>query len=238
MLCSRSNFEQMNALRKRGSRHETTLVKEDTSSLLVIGDADFNYTDWTVSTGNSNFIDSRFDFDGEIFKSRVYQGALRSNMMHNLSRQHRNMDFLCPKSIRSPKGAIHDLRLKDSGDHDEPVGPIFPIASIPHKHLDIVQTKQILEHDSATSDGPEVNVQKLHTQHAFWSYFPAFLEHRKIWMYITPSNTNFWDDQKDEILALYEEGLSIPVIHKRIQNDVFRIRSVLHKQTLGDSIKF
>lgn len=59
-----------------------SLVKEDTSSLLMNGDTDSIRSN---STRNSKLVDVVFDFDREIFNSNAYRGALRSNMMHIMS---------------------------------------------------------------------------------------------------------------------------------------------------------
>jgi len=50
---------------------------------------------------------------------------------------------------------------------------------------------------------------------------------RAIILWSTMSSSYLWDDHKEEIEALYEEGLSVPVIHKRIRSDVFKIRQVV-----------
>ena len=50
------------------------------SSLLWLRDADSCYSRGSIASESSKLLDRIFDFDREIFTSRVYQGAMRSNM--------------------------------------------------------------------------------------------------------------------------------------------------------------
>lgn len=79
-MLSRSIFEQKNLLQSDESRHIVDIVKDDISSLLMIGDPDSCRTSRSIMFDNSNMLDKRFDFDRQIFGCRVYQAALRSNM--------------------------------------------------------------------------------------------------------------------------------------------------------------
>jgi hypothetical protein len=60
------------------------LVKDDTSSLLWLRDAESCGTYRSVVNENLELIDMMFDFDQEIFSSKVYRMATRSNMMQAL----------------------------------------------------------------------------------------------------------------------------------------------------------
>ena len=53
-------------------------VRDDSSSLRCLVDKDSLYSGRTVTTRTSSFISVRFGFDQELFKTRVYQEAVRS----------------------------------------------------------------------------------------------------------------------------------------------------------------
>ena len=79
-MLSRSVFEQTNLLQSDESRHVVDIIKDDLSSLLVIKEEDSCCTVRSIVSENSNMLDKNFDFDSQIFTSKVYQAALRSNM--------------------------------------------------------------------------------------------------------------------------------------------------------------
>lgn len=79
-MLSRSVFEQTNLLQSDESRHIVDIIKDDLSSLLVIREEDSCCTVRSMVSENSNMLDKNFDFDSQIFSSKVYQAALRSNM--------------------------------------------------------------------------------------------------------------------------------------------------------------
>ena len=76
----RSLYEQRNLLQSDENRKAVALVKDDTSSLLWLRDAESHASLRSISTRNSVMLDTVFDFDHEIFNSKVYNMAARSNM--------------------------------------------------------------------------------------------------------------------------------------------------------------
>lgn len=68
-------------LQSKENRHLFNLVKDDTSSLLWLRDAESCGTDRSVVNEKLELIDTEFDFDREIFSSKVYQMAARSSMI-------------------------------------------------------------------------------------------------------------------------------------------------------------
>ena len=81
------------------SRHGIQRLRDDTSSLLWLRDSESILSRKTVSTFDSKVFETVFDFDGEVFNSRVYQMALRSNMKQVLSHKasaHSTPDQLAP----------------------------------------------------------------------------------------------------------------------------------------------
>ncbi|KAL9117504.1 MAG: hypothetical protein Q9187_005958 [Circinaria calcarea] len=83
---SRTLFEQRDLLQSSESRHIIKMVEDDTSSLLWIRDTESYscYSRKSALTENSVMLDTVFDFDREIFHSRAYQVAARSNMKQAL----------------------------------------------------------------------------------------------------------------------------------------------------------
>lgn len=61
------------------------MVKDDTSSLLWLRDADSCYSERSAFEENSELLDTIFDFDLEVFKSKAYLLAMRSNMKHEIA---------------------------------------------------------------------------------------------------------------------------------------------------------
>ena len=61
------------------------MVKDDTSSLLWLRDAESCYSERSAFEENSELLDTTFDFDQEVFKSKAYLEAMRSNMKHELA---------------------------------------------------------------------------------------------------------------------------------------------------------
>lgn len=62
-----------------------------------------------------------------------------------------------------------------------------------------------------------------------YGHFPTTAANGKSSKNLVPPNIPrqmLWDHYKEDIEALYEEGLTVPVIHKRIWSDGFRIRQV------------
>ncbi|KAL8987446.1 MAG: hypothetical protein Q9177_003342 [Variospora cf. flavescens] len=79
MQC-RTQVEQ-EALLRRPENHEIICsVRDDSSSLLWLRDDDSCGTRKSTCTETSDFLDASFAFDPEIFKSRAYLSAMRSNI--------------------------------------------------------------------------------------------------------------------------------------------------------------
>lgn len=67
-------------LQKRESRQIVDSVRDDSSSLLWLRDDESCCTQKTTITETSEFLDTSFTFDREIFNCKPYQVAIRSNM--------------------------------------------------------------------------------------------------------------------------------------------------------------
>ncbi|MCJ1283127.1 guanine nucleotide-binding protein subunit alpha [Xylographa opegraphella] len=81
----RSSSQERTLLQSFESRQLMQRLRDDTSSLLWLRDTESILSRKTMSTFNSKLLETIFDFDGEVFNSKVYQGALRSNMKQVLS---------------------------------------------------------------------------------------------------------------------------------------------------------
>ncbi|KAI4124009.1 MAG: hypothetical protein LQ341_007123, partial [Variospora aurantia] len=72
---------EQEALLRRPENHEIICsVRDDSSSLLWLRDDDSCGTRKSTCTETSDFLDASFTFDPEIFKSRAYLSAMRSNI--------------------------------------------------------------------------------------------------------------------------------------------------------------
>ena len=78
----------MALLQEPGNREIITKTRDDTSSLLWLRDDESHGTRHSVCTENSDFLDSSFIFDREIFSSRAYITAMKSNMKRVVRRAH------------------------------------------------------------------------------------------------------------------------------------------------------
>ena len=96
----RSLSQERTLLQSQESRHAIQRLRDDTSSLLWLRDSESILSRRTVSTFNSQLLETVFDFDGEVFNSRVYQVALRSNMKQVLS--HKASRHSEPSDLASP----------------------------------------------------------------------------------------------------------------------------------------
>jgi hypothetical protein len=104
-------FEQRDLLQSNDSRHPFTLVKDDTSSLLWLRDAQFCGTYRSAVNENLKLIDMMFDFNQEIFSSKVYGMVTRSNMIQALlDGQHEDEKPVTsfPSTITSSNGLGED----------------------------------------------------------------------------------------------------------------------------------
>ena len=75
---SKTTFEQKLLLENPLSRDVIDKVKDDSSSMVVLGDMDSDITKQTRSTDNSSKLSRVFQFDTELIGSAVYQRAVRS----------------------------------------------------------------------------------------------------------------------------------------------------------------
>ena len=96
----RSLSQERTLLQSSESRHVIQRLKDDTSSLLWLRDSESILSRRTVSTCNSKLLDTVFDFDSEVFNSRAYQVALKSNMKQVLS--HKASGPSKPSDLASP----------------------------------------------------------------------------------------------------------------------------------------
>lgn len=80
-------------LSARESRHILQLARDDTSSMRWLTDTESSSVAGTlqsVGTQDLETLHARFDFDSEVFTSRAYQVASRSNMIDALTGSRRN----------------------------------------------------------------------------------------------------------------------------------------------------
>lgn len=96
-------------LRSDELRQIIDLVKDETSSLILLQDNDSHRISHSIVTECSSTIDVRFEFDREILNSKVYQMAIRSNMRQGLSKKENKMT----QRHRSPSENLVDIG--DSG---------------------------------------------------------------------------------------------------------------------------
>ncbi|MCJ1265924.1 hypothetical protein MMC22_005806 [Lobaria immixta] len=115
-LQCRSLFEQRDLLQSDESRRIVNQIGDDKSSLLWLRDVNSNHSRTSISTENSQMLDTIFDFDREIFNSKAYQAAIRSNMRQALS----NKADTIAKRDRLPLDTLTDaldhVQLDDSED--------------------------------------------------------------------------------------------------------------------------
>ncbi|CAJ2505686.1 Uu.00g130800.m01.CDS01 [Anthostomella pinea] len=81
-LQCRTIFEQHDLLQSDESRRIFSQVKDDTSSLLWLRDSESSGTSRSAWTQDLSAIKTIFDFDREVFTSKVYRMATRSNMVN------------------------------------------------------------------------------------------------------------------------------------------------------------
>lgn len=112
---SRSKLEQTTLLSSRDSRRIMRLAREDTSSLLMLGeDTESICTIRSASTQNSSLLDVIFEFDGEVFNSKAYHAALISTMMQILSRHHGRAGAGPVEAITYPTSDGNGTRKSDT----------------------------------------------------------------------------------------------------------------------------
>ena len=87
-MYSRSQSEQTSLLQNSSNREIITKVRDETSSLLWLRDDESQCTRNSICTENSERLDSSFTFDREVFNSRAYLAALKSNMKRVVREAH------------------------------------------------------------------------------------------------------------------------------------------------------
>ncbi|KAL8646043.1 MAG: hypothetical protein Q9226_007038 [Calogaya cf. arnoldii] len=81
----RSLSEERTLLQSSESRDAIQRLRVDTSSLLWLRDSESILSRKTVSTCNSDLLETVFDFDREVLNSRAYHAATRFNMKQAIS---------------------------------------------------------------------------------------------------------------------------------------------------------
>lgn len=113
---SRSLFEQRDLLQSDESRRIVDQVEDDMSSLLGLRDGNSRLSWTSTSTENSQMLDAIFDFDREIFRSKAYQVAMRSNMKQALSSKANTTTQRERHSLGTFTDAFDHVRLDDNED--------------------------------------------------------------------------------------------------------------------------
>lgn len=111
---SRSLFEQRDILQRDESRRIVKLVEDDMSSLLWLRDENSRHSRISISTENSKMLDAEFDFDPEIFNSKAYQVAMRSNMRKALSKKKETMAQRKRSPLSTLTNALDYVQLDDN----------------------------------------------------------------------------------------------------------------------------
>ena len=124
------------------SRHVIKMVEDDTSSLLWVRDTEAYscYTRKSVLTENSVMLDTVFDFDREIFRSRAYQVAARSNMKQVV--RNRERTNLQHKVLRSTSeiSLANFINLDDDDQDTQTIKGEPPNSSQPLGNMNEAQT--------------------------------------------------------------------------------------------------
>lgn len=92
-------------------------VKDDTSSLLWLKDSESIGTSRSMGSQNLETVNMMFSFDSEIFSSKVYRMATRSNM------------------VRGIMVDTQDMQTIRASDSDSVTDTIRPLSRIPESHL-------------------------------------------------------------------------------------------------------
>jgi hypothetical protein len=108
-------FEQHDLLQSTESHQLFEQVKDDTSSLLWLRDAESCGTHRSTAVENLELMDIMFDFDHEIFRSKVYRMATRSNMIHALLSDTSENG----QPVNSFPGTVTDSHDSTEPDNDE-----------------------------------------------------------------------------------------------------------------------
>lgn len=93
------------------SRRIVKLVEDDMSSLLWLRDENSRHSRISILTENSQMLDAVFDFDREIFNSKAYQVAMRSNMRKALSKKTETMAQPELSPLRTSTNAFDHVQL-------------------------------------------------------------------------------------------------------------------------------
>lgn len=149
----------MNLLRSDESRRVFKLVKDDTSSLLWLRDAESCYTQRSAFEETLDMIDSTFDFDRELFGSKAYLVASRSNMRHALASKPATVTQDKSPSSGPSRAIVNHL---DANNDDNDVDTIREGSARPRSPHG--ERRAPYEKHSQTSGKPEDNPLQ-HTKH-------------------------------------------------------------------------
>lgn len=112
----------------KASREIFSRIKDDTSSLLFLRDAQSTDTHRSIGSQNLATVNTNFSFDHEICTTKVYRMALRSNMTQNiLSEKQQKTDTVEHADIVSSRRTIRPVH------HNGSVAD-GPLASPPRLH--------------------------------------------------------------------------------------------------------
>lgn len=106
-------------MQNRESRHIFDRVKDDTSSLLWLRDAGSARSHCSMASEDLGTVNATFTFDLEVFNSKVYQAATRSNMIYALFSDREGVPndtaSLAPAPLHDPSITQHNVSI-GSGD--------------------------------------------------------------------------------------------------------------------------
>lgn len=115
MAHSNATFEQRRILNAAEHREIFIRVKDDTSSLLFLKDAESTRTSTSTISQNLGAINTTFSFDPEIFGSRVYRMATRPNMLRVLmtddTQSNLQDPFKAQEATPTTKGTVQPTSL-------------------------------------------------------------------------------------------------------------------------------
>lgn len=134
---SRSLFEQRNLLQSEESRRTVSLVEDNMSSLLLLSNENSHHSRLSISTENSQELDTMFDPDREIFNSKAYQAAIRSKTRQALSKKADTIAQPEQSPLENLTKAFDHVQLGDNGDAQK-VGEecLSPLSYRDHVQLD------------------------------------------------------------------------------------------------------
>lgn len=197
-------------LQNRESRYIMHLVKDDTSSLLWLKDADSYLSRQSIMSDVSSMSDVNFEFDREIFSSKAYQVAMRSALAGKKGKM--------PQRQRAPlSDAIRAIRYGCSDDTEDDAQTIGS-KTLDHQPLNDVNSNEIIKKskhaDAATFFAQEKKGKMPQRQSSFSNKARKVIEHE--------SSKDSKDDERKvrrehvDSLQLYD-GIANGIIKKSNQ---------------------